>query len=87
MVTVEAVRRLKKAQPFRPFRVHLQDGRVYEVRYPRITLVSDAALTIGFLAPGDPDPDPGVYDTTVSVPYWYITKVELVEEPAAPEAS
>jgi hypothetical protein len=86
MVQAEELRRLKRARPFRPFRVHLQDGRVYEVRYPNITLVGEASITIGYPAPGDTDPDP-LYDTTVSAPFWYITKVELVEEPAAPKTT
>jgi hypothetical protein len=86
MVQADELRRLKRQRPFQPFRVHLQDGRVYEARYPNLILVSDGGLTLGFPLPGDPDPDP-LYDTTVSVPLWYITKVELVQEPAAPGAT
>jgi hypothetical protein len=83
MVQAEELRRLKKQQPFRPFRVYLQDGRVYEARYPKLILVSAWALTIGFPTPGDKDPDP-IGDTSVQVPFDYITRVELIQEPAAP---
>jgi hypothetical protein len=81
MVQADELRRLKRQRPFKPFRVHLQDGRIYEARYPNLILVSDGHITIGFPLPGDPDPEP-LYDKTVSVPYWYITKVELLPEPA-----
>jgi hypothetical protein len=87
MVQADELRRLKKEKPFRPFRVHLQDGQVFEVRYPKITMVMDWAIVIGVPAPDDPDPDPGLYDTTEWVPLRYITKVEMVEEPAAPGMS
>jgi hypothetical protein len=83
MVQADELRRLKRQEPFHPFRVHLKDGRAYEVRYPKITLVADAFITIGFPALGDTVGE--LYDKTVTVPYWYITRVELVEEPAAPE--
>ena len=83
MVSVDELWRLKRQRPFQPFRVYLQDGRVYEARYPNLILISGWALTIGFPTPGDPDPDP-LADTTASAPFDYITKVELVQEPAAP---
>jgi hypothetical protein len=86
MVPVDELWRLKRQRPFRPFRVHLQDGRVFEARYPNLILISGWALTIGYPIPGDPDPDP-LADKMESMPFDYITKVELVQEPAAREGT
>lgn len=47
----EELRDMVRRRPFQPFRVHLDDGRQYDVLYPEVTLVSRTMMLIGF-----PDP-------------------------------
>jgi hypothetical protein len=62
-------------RPFQPFRIHVKDGRVYDVRFPEINMVGVKWVLIGILAPGDTDPDP-FYDYMEKVPLSWITKIE-----------
>jgi hypothetical protein len=45
-----------KRQPFQPFRVHVADGRVYDVRHPRTNLLAQKFVKIGVPEPGSTDP-------------------------------
>ncbi|HEV3258248.1 MAG TPA: hypothetical protein VG013_15305 [Gemmataceae bacterium] len=51
----ELLRRLRQ-RPFQPFRVHLTDGRAYEVRYPDMNIVGTTFVMIGIPEPDEPDP-------------------------------
>jgi hypothetical protein len=42
----DLLRRVKK-QPFRPFRVHVSDGAIYEVRHPDLLMVGRRMAVIG----------------------------------------
>ena len=72
-----------RQRPFRPFRVHLADGRTFDIRFPEINMVGKAFFDIGIPVPEDPDP---VFDTTVTVPLAEITGVEVLTVPAPPVA-
>ncbi len=52
-------------RPFEPFRIHLTDGRVFDIRYPALNLVGVSYLIIGIPIPNDPDP---VSDQFIKVP-------------------
>jgi len=39
-MTLDQIRLAKYSQPFRPFTIHLDDGRVYEVKHPDFIAVS-----------------------------------------------
>jgi hypothetical protein len=72
-------------RPFEPFRLHLSDGRVFDVRYPEMNMVGVTWVRIGVLAPGETDPDP-IPDHTVKVPLSYIVNVEpLPVTPSVPQ--
>ncbi|HXG10598.1 MAG TPA: hypothetical protein VNK04_12625 [Gemmataceae bacterium] len=43
-------------RPFQPFRVHLKDGRVFEIHYPEINLLGQSFIEIGIPEPDNPDP-------------------------------
>ena len=43
----EEIREYLHRQPFKPFRVHLSDGRVFEIRHPEFVLVYRTSLEIG----------------------------------------
>lgn len=62
-------------RPFEPFRIHVQDGRVYDVRFPEMNMVGVRWILIGILAPGDTDPDP-FPDHMDKIPLSWISKVE-----------
>jgi hypothetical protein len=51
----EIYRRLHQ-RPFEPFRVHLNDGRVFEIRYPEINMITRTDLIIGIPEANEPDP-------------------------------
>ena len=72
-------------EPFQPFRVHLTDGRSYEIRYPKLSIVGESMFVIGLPEPGDPNPR--FYDGQVWVSLKLIDRIEVLPEPAAPTAS
>ena len=45
-MTIEQLQRLHQARPFRPFRVHLADGRAIPVSHPEFLSHSPAGLTV-----------------------------------------
>jgi hypothetical protein len=71
---------VQRDKSFRPFRVYLDDGRVYEIKDPRLTLVSDI-FVIGLPDPNDPHS--GIAEDSVFVGWSEIVKVEMM----APAAS
>ena len=52
----ETLREWLKRQPFQPFRVHLTDGRTFDVRYPRMNLLAQTFIKIGIPEPNSTDP-------------------------------
>ena len=58
---------------FEPFRIHLTDGRVFDIRYPALNLVGVSYLIIGIPVPNDPDP---VADQFIKVPLSLFDRVE-----------
>jgi hypothetical protein len=60
-------------RPFEPFRIHLTDGRVFDIRYPALNLVGVSYLIIGIPVPNDPDP---VADQFIKVPLSLFDRVE-----------
>ena len=48
------VRQRLYQETFQPFRVHLKDGRSYEILHPNLGLAADAVFIIGIPAPDDP---------------------------------
>ncbi len=80
----EELYHLLHRRPFEPFRVHLTDGRVFDVRYPDMNMVGVSWVIIGVLAPGETNPDP-IADHGVKVPLALISRVEPL--PASPTAA
>jgi hypothetical protein len=50
----DALREWLKRQPFQPFRVHVADGRRYDIRFPRMNLLAQTFIKIGIPAPDIP---------------------------------
>jgi hypothetical protein len=64
-----------RARPFRPFRIYLDDGTLYEIRHPELVMVSVASAIVAF-----PDPDhPGMYRPWEIVDLRHIVRLERIE--------
>ncbi len=74
----EILQALRK-RPFEPFRIHLSDGTVYEVRHPELVMVGRRSAIIGLTAPNQAQP---LYDRVETVALLHITGLEPVSPPA-----
>ena len=43
----EEIQKLIRAQPFRPFRIHLLDGSSHEMKHPEMVMVGRRTITLG----------------------------------------
>jgi hypothetical protein len=50
-VTLEQLRRLHRAEPFRPFLLRTADGREFSVSHPEVLAISPAGRTIVVMTP------------------------------------
>jgi hypothetical protein len=73
VVTSDELLRLLRKRPFEPFRVHLTDGRVFDIRYPEMNLVGMTFFDIGVPEQGVEDP---FADYAVNVPLDRISRIE-----------
>lgn len=46
-MTVEQLRKLHRATPFKPFEIHLADGRSLPVEHPEVLAITPPGRTIG----------------------------------------
>lgn len=65
-----------KAEPFRPFRVTLTDGRTYEVFHPELAMVGRSTVTIGLVPPGVSEP---IYDRLVTIALVHVMQLDHLE--------
>jgi len=62
-------------KPFVPFRIHLVDGTVYEIRHPELVLLGVSSAIIAF-----PHPErPGLYQSWEVVDLRHIGRLERIE--------
>jgi len=67
--------RMIRAQPFIPFRLHLVEGTIYEVRHPELVLIGMTSAVIAF-----PDIEhPGLYQSWEIVDLRHIVRLERIE--------
>ncbi len=83
-MTPDKLRELLYQEPFRPFRVRVNDGRSFDIRHPKLNLVGESVFIIGIPERGDPDP--GFSDHTEWVPIKMIDGVELLSDAVASAA-
>ena len=79
----EELKQLLRQRPFRPFRVHLSDGRAFEIHYPEINLVGETFFIIGIPEANVPDP---FADDWVMVEMTDIQRIEPGLSPSATTA-
>ena len=74
MITVADIRtRVWDERPFLPFRMHLKDGRSFDIVQPRWNLVADVVMMVGV---GLDDPRTGFPDRLEMVYYGQIDRLE-----------
>jgi hypothetical protein len=76
----EEVRRLLRQRPFRPFRMYLKDGQVFDLRSPEGHLAGDTCIQVGIFDPKNPDSFAEYWEFVF---YGEIDRLE-VEQPARP---
>jgi hypothetical protein len=77
MPPMELLRMLRQ-RPFVPFRIHLDDGTVYEVRHPEMVLVGIASAIVSF-----PDPaQPALFTSWEVVALRHVTRLEPMQAAA-----
>jgi hypothetical protein len=74
-MTAEDLIELLEERPFTPFRLHLADGRVREIRHPEMAVVSESHIVIGI--PRDDGSKVAIRTTFCSIPN--IVEVEPFE--------
>lgn len=68
----EEFTQLLRARPFVPLRIHMTDGKTYDIRHPEIVLVLRSRLDIGVGA----DPTTGVLDRVEHCSLLHVVRVE-----------
>jgi hypothetical protein len=68
-----------REKPFRPFRIHLSDGTVYEIRHAELVKVGRSKAMIFFPTMDEPH---AVFERYVSASLLHITRLEPVPPPA-----
>jgi hypothetical protein len=81
----DTLREWLKRQLFQPCRVHLTDGRTFDMRYPRMNLLAQTFITIGIPEPNSTDPL--ICDYTEYVPLAQITHLEPLPTTSPAEVS
>ncbi len=76
----EEVRRLLRQRPFRPFRMYLKDGQVFDLRSPQGHLAGDTCIQVGIFDPNKPDSFAEYWEFVF---YSEIERLEI-EQPAMP---
>jgi hypothetical protein len=81
---MEDLQRLLREQPFRPFSIHLSNGRSHEVRHPELVVVGRTTMFVGKPAPDLPQPS---YDDFAIVTLLHINDVEPLAVPTPPSTN
>lgn len=69
MITPATLRGCLRAQPFRPFRLHMASGRTFEIRHPEMVRMGRSDIVVFSLV----DEDPDLYD------HWDTVSLMLIE--------
>jgi hypothetical protein len=78
----EEIRELVRRQPFVPMRLHVTDGKTYDIRHPENVLISRGRVDIGV----SDDPASGVAERVDFVSLLHIVRSEDIT-PSQPPAS
>jgi len=79
MMTPASVLRYVRAEPFRPFRIHMASGKTFDVRHPEMARVGRANLLVFSFVSDQPD----VFDEWQSVSLMLIESISHLDTPVA----
>lgn len=77
----DEVRSLLRKQPFQPFRLHLSNGKAFDIRHPELAMVGRSTVFIGRPAKGFTEP---TYEDFDLVDLLHINNVEPLPSPTPP---
>ena len=77
VITAKHLRELMTAAPFKPFRVHLSDGSIYDITHHAMAIVEQNTLDIGVNRDDD-----GIAQRLVRCAILHVVKLEDLVEPA-----
>ena len=69
-MTVDQVRKVQQASPFKPYKLCLADGRSFEVRHPELVLITPGGRTV-VLAVSD--------DAVTIIDLLLVTSIDIVD--------
>lgn len=72
---------LLRRKPFQPFRVHLSNGQIYDVRHPEQAIVTRNTMVVGLPGPDLPET---TYDHFALVTLLHINNVESLPTSSTP---
>jgi len=75
---LDDIQRLLHERPFKPFRIHLSNGRTHDVHHPELAMAGRTTMLIGKSAPDLP---PSAYDDFAIVTLLHINDVEPLPGP------
>jgi hypothetical protein len=79
----EEFAQLLRTRPFVPLRIHLTDGKTYDIYHPDVVLVLHQRLDIGIGA----NPATGVVDAVDHCSLLHVVRVEELPSPSQPASS
>jgi hypothetical protein len=72
---------LLHAHPFRPFRIHVSGGTVFEIYHPELVVPGISSVLVGI--PPANEPKPRFYERFHVVAMNHVTRLEPIESTAA----
>ena len=69
MIPGQEIKSYLRAEPFRPFRIHMASGRTFDIRHPEMIRVGRVDLVVFSLVNDDPE----IYD------HWDTVSLMLIE--------
>jgi hypothetical protein len=79
MTTPPSVLTYVKAEPFRPFRIHMASGKRFDVRRPEMVRAERTNLLVFSFVSGQPE----VFDEWQSVPLMLMESITHLESPVS----
>ena len=79
MMTPQTVLGYVKAEPFRPFRIHMASGRTFDVRHPEMAKVGRTNVLVFFFVSDQPE----VFDEWRSVSLMLMESISHLEAPVS----
>jgi hypothetical protein len=79
MIAAQDILGYLKAQPFRPFRIHMPSGRSFDVRHPEMVRVGRTHLLLFSLVSDNPD----IHDRWEMVGLMLIESISFLDAPVA----